>query len=165
MRKTQSLKLNKMPRLHLENIIVLIYWLSLWKFLLGMLLIFLYFDLIFWLQIGKGSRGDVTILPTLVINSRQYRGLWQIYKWLAIYLHDLSCDLSLLLVSGKLDKGAVLKAICAGFQETTEPAICLSEGHYLLGFDLSIEFYFCSVFRNSKSWHLIPIPLSYFAVG
>ncbi|CAB4284954.1 unnamed protein product [Prunus armeniaca] len=52
-------------------------------------------------QIGKGSRGDVTILPTLVINSRQYRG--------------------------KLDKGAVLKAICAGFQETTEPAVCLSE--------------------------------------
>nr|DAD38614.1 TPA_asm: hypothetical protein HUJ06_012936 [Nelumbo nucifera] len=53
-------------------------------------------------QIGKGSRGDVTILPTLVINDRQYRG--------------------------KLDKGAVLKAICAGFQETTEPAVCLSEG-------------------------------------
>lgn len=52
-------------------------------------------------QIGRGSRGDVTILPTLVINNRQYRG--------------------------KLDKGAVLKAICAGFQETTEPAACLSE--------------------------------------
>ncbi|CAI0423774.1 unnamed protein product [Linum tenue] len=51
-------------------------------------------------QIGKGSRGDVTILPTLVINNRQYRG--------------------------KLDRGAVLKAICAGFQETTEPAICLT---------------------------------------
>lgn len=52
-------------------------------------------------QIGKGTRGDVTILPTLVINNRQYRG--------------------------KLDKVAVLKAICAGFEETTEPAICLSE--------------------------------------
>uniref|UniRef100_A0A2P2MBE1 Uncharacterized protein MANES_09G118400 n=1 Tax=Rhizophora mucronata TaxID=61149 RepID=A0A2P2MBE1_RHIMU len=52
-------------------------------------------------QIGKGSRGDVTILPTLVVNNRQYRG--------------------------KLDKGAVLKAICSGFQETTEPAICLTE--------------------------------------
>ncbi|KAG8374475.1 hypothetical protein BUALT_Bualt11G0136200 [Buddleja alternifolia] len=51
-------------------------------------------------QIGKGPRGDVTILPTLVVNNRQYRG--------------------------KLDKGAVLKAICAGFEETTEPAICLS---------------------------------------
>ncbi|CAN1771993.1 Vacuolar-sorting receptor 1 [Linum perenne] len=51
-------------------------------------------------QIGKGYRGDVTILPTLVINNRQYRG--------------------------KLDKGAVLKAICAGFRETTEPAICLT---------------------------------------
>ncbi|XP_038903802.1 vacuolar-sorting receptor 1-like isoform X2 [Benincasa hispida] len=52
-------------------------------------------------QIGRGSRGDVTILPTLVINNRQYRG--------------------------KLDKGAVLKGICSGFQETTEPAICLTE--------------------------------------
>ncbi|GLU09056.1 hypothetical protein SLE2022_259340 [Rubroshorea leprosula] len=51
-------------------------------------------------QIGKGSRGDVTILPTLVVNSRQYRG--------------------------KLAKGAVLKAICSGFEETTEPAVCLS---------------------------------------
>lgn len=52
-------------------------------------------------QIGRGPRGDVTILPTLVINNRQYRG--------------------------KLDKSAVLKAICAGFQETTEPAVCLSD--------------------------------------
>uniref|UniRef100_A0A5B7B1A7 Putative Vaculolar sorting receptor 3 isoform 1 n=2 Tax=Davidia involucrata TaxID=16924 RepID=A0A5B7B1A7_DAVIN len=51
-------------------------------------------------QIGKGSRGDVTILPTLVVNNRQYRG--------------------------KLEKGAVLKAICSGFEETTEPAVCLS---------------------------------------
>ncbi|KAL0347579.1 UNVERIFIED_CONTAM: Vacuolar-sorting receptor 1 [Sesamum calycinum] len=52
-------------------------------------------------QIGKGSRGDVTILPTLLVNNRQYRG--------------------------KLDKGAVLKAICSGFEETTEPAICLTK--------------------------------------
>ena len=52
-------------------------------------------------QIGKGSRGDVTILPTLVVNNRQYRG--------------------------KLEKGAVLKAMCSGFQESTEPAICLTE--------------------------------------
>lgn len=52
-------------------------------------------------QIGKGLRGDVTILPTLVINNRQYRG--------------------------KLDKKAVLKAICSGFEETTEPPICLSQ--------------------------------------
>ncbi|GMJ05585.1 vaculolar sorting receptor 3, VACUOLAR SORTING RECEPTOR 3, binding protein of 80 kDa 2;2 [Hibiscus trionum] len=51
-------------------------------------------------QVGKGSRGDVTILPTLVVNNRQYRG--------------------------KLAKSAVLKAICAGFEETTEPAICLT---------------------------------------
>ncbi|KAF5183208.1 Vacuolar-sorting receptor [Thalictrum thalictroides] len=52
-------------------------------------------------QVGKGTRGDVTILPTLVVNNRQYRG--------------------------KLAKGAVLKAICSGFEETTEPAVCLSD--------------------------------------
>ncbi|KMZ59154.1 Vacuolar-sorting receptor 3 [Zostera marina] len=51
-------------------------------------------------QIGKGSRGDVTILPTLVVNNRQYRG--------------------------KLEKSAILKAICSGFEESTEPALCLS---------------------------------------
>ncbi|XVE94320.1 hypothetical protein REPUB_Repub01dG0271000 [Reevesia pubescens] len=27
-------------------------------------------------QVGKGSRGDVNILPTLVVNNRQYRGLY-----------------------------------------------------------------------------------------
>ncbi|KAL5773742.1 hypothetical protein ACOSP7_013385 [Xanthoceras sorbifolium] len=52
------------------------------------------------LQIGRGSRGDVTILPTLVINNVQYRG--------------------------KLERTAVLKAVCAGFRETTDPPICLS---------------------------------------
>jgi hypothetical protein len=52
-------------------------------------------------QVGHGSRGNVTILPTLIINNRQYKG--------------------------KLDKGAVLKAVCTGFQETTEPTVCLSE--------------------------------------
>ncbi|KAG9144261.1 hypothetical protein Leryth_023512 [Lithospermum erythrorhizon] len=51
-------------------------------------------------QIGKGTRGDVTILPTLIVNNRQYRG--------------------------KMGKAAVLKAICSGFEETTEPAVCLS---------------------------------------
>lgn len=51
-------------------------------------------------QVGHGSRGDVTILPTLVMNNVQYRG--------------------------KLERSAVLKAICAGFKETTEPAVCLS---------------------------------------
>ncbi|GFZ05929.1 similar to VACUOLAR SORTING RECEPTOR 6 [Actinidia rufa] len=51
-------------------------------------------------QVGRGSRGDVTILPTLVINNAQYRG--------------------------KLERNAVLKAVCAGFKETTDPRICLS---------------------------------------
>ncbi|OMP04807.1 hypothetical protein COLO4_09277 [Corchorus olitorius] len=48
------------------------------------------------------SRGDVTISPTLLINNRHYRG--------------------------NLCKGAVLKAICAGFQETAMPAVCFGEG-------------------------------------
>ncbi|GLU08596.1 hypothetical protein SLE2022_255000 [Rubroshorea leprosula] len=52
------------------------------------------------LQVGHGSRGDVSILPTLVVNNVQYRG--------------------------KLERTAVLKAICAGFKETTDPPICLS---------------------------------------
>ncbi|KAK9152589.1 hypothetical protein Sjap_000069 [Stephania japonica] len=54
------------------------------------------------LQVGRGNRGDVTILPTLVINNVQYRG--------------------------KLERTAVLRAVCAGFAETTEPAVCLSGG-------------------------------------
>ncbi|CAH9107116.1 unnamed protein product [Cuscuta europaea] len=51
-------------------------------------------------QIGQGTRGDVIMLPTMVINNVQYRG--------------------------KLERTAVLKAICAGFKETSEPAICLN---------------------------------------
>ncbi|GMJ12807.1 vaculolar sorting receptor 3, VACUOLAR SORTING RECEPTOR 3, binding protein of 80 kDa 2;2 [Hibiscus trionum] len=51
-------------------------------------------------QVGKGPRGDVTILPTIVVNNHQYRG--------------------------KLAKVAVMKAICSGFEETTEPSVCLS---------------------------------------
>lgn len=46
--------------------------------------------------------------------------------------------------AGKLDKVAVLKAICAGFQETTEPAICLSEGLYLPNF-----LTYCSLYSSA----------------
>lgn len=60
------------------------------------------FHVLVYIKIEKGIRGDVMILPTLVINNREYRG--------------------------KLDKKAVLKAICSGFEETTEPPICLSHG-------------------------------------
>ncbi|KAG0471539.1 hypothetical protein HPP92_016085 [Vanilla planifolia] len=52
------------------------------------------------LQVGHGTRGDVTILPTMVINNVQYRGT--------------------------LERMAVLKAICAGFKESTEPSLCLN---------------------------------------
>ncbi|PRQ30154.1 hypothetical protein RchiOBHm_Chr5g0021491 [Rosa chinensis] len=54
------------------------------------------------IQVGRGSRGDVTILPTLVLKNVQYRG--------------------------KLERSGVLKAVCAGFKETTEPQICLNGG-------------------------------------
>eukprot|EP00475_Leptophrys_vorax_P015176 TRINITY_DN2153_c0_g1_i1.p1 TRINITY_DN2153_c0_g1~~TRINITY_DN2153_c0_g1_i1.p1 ORF type:complete len:383 (-),score=8.94 TRINITY_DN2153_c0_g1_i1:349-1329(-) len=50
-------------------------------------------------QEGKNGRSDVTILPTVVINNKQYRG--------------------------KLAATGVLKAICSGFEEATEPAVCL----------------------------------------
>lgn len=50
-------------------------------------------------QVGKNGRSDVTILPSIVINNRQYRG--------------------------KLDSMGVLKAVCSGFQEATEPPVCL----------------------------------------
>lgn len=44
----------------------------------------------------------------------------------------ISLDVSFLTldVIGKLEKGAVLKALCAGFEETTEPSVCLSTGTY-----------------------------------
>ena len=46
------------------------------------------------------ERGEVVLLPTVGINLDQYRG--------------------------RLDGTAVLRAVCAGFSETTEPAACHS---------------------------------------
>uniref|UniRef100_M8C1H4 Vacuolar sorting receptor thioredoxin-like domain-containing protein n=1 Tax=Aegilops tauschii TaxID=37682 RepID=M8C1H4_AEGTA len=43
-------------------------------------------------QIGRGSRGDVTILPTLVINDVQYRGMAGIYGFIKV-----SSELSIIL--------------------------------------------------------------------
>ncbi|XP_010516663.1 PREDICTED: vacuolar-sorting receptor 5-like [Camelina sativa] len=51
-------------------------------------------------QLGQENRGVVTIFPTLIINNAQYRG--------------------------KLERTAVLKVICSGFKERTEPSICLN---------------------------------------
>lgn len=39
------------------------------------------------------------------------------------------CLLLTNIIAGKLEKKAVLKAICSGFEETTEPAVCLSDGY------------------------------------
>lgn len=36
--------------------------------------------------------------------------------------------LNLLHFEGKLERTSVLKAICAGFKESTEPPVCLSGG-------------------------------------
>ncbi|KAH0929825.1 hypothetical protein HID58_015552, partial [Brassica napus] len=58
-------------------------------------------------QVGKGSRGDVTILPTIVINNKQPRG-------------ERSKDVL-------LERSMVLKDLCSGFSETTEPHICLNK--------------------------------------
>ena len=50
------------------------------------------------------------------------------------------------LIAGKLDKGVVLKEICAGFQKNIEPTVCLSEGDLLYGWmnssciDIYLEF-------------------------
>jgi hypothetical protein len=53
-------------------------------------------------QVDDGERGDVTILPTVVINERQYRG--------------------------KLERSAVLRTICSGFKEGQAPDECDDEG-------------------------------------
>lgn len=53
------------------------------------------------------------------------------------FLYENSSTLFLYLkhmIPGKLEKGAVLKAICSGFEETTEPAVCLSGGKFILCF-------------------------------
>lgn len=53
------------------------------------------------LQRGEASgRTQIILLPTVIINDRQYRG--------------------------RLDVQSVMHGICAGFDETTEPATCLS---------------------------------------
>ena len=62
-----------------------------------------------WLQAdmqAQGSQGDgnnpprVLLLPTVIINTNQYRG--------------------------RLDGASITRALCAGFAEATEPEICLS---------------------------------------
>ncbi|CAN7104260.1 unnamed protein product, partial [Brassica rapa subsp. narinosa] len=58
-------------------------------------------------KVGKGSRGDVTILPTIVINNKQPRG-------------ERSKDVL-------LERSVVLMDLCSGFSETTEPHICLNK--------------------------------------
>mmetsp|Transcript_41280 Transcript_41280/g.78906 ORF Transcript_41280/g.78906 Transcript_41280/m.78906 type:complete len:713 (+) Transcript_41280:285-2423(+) len=51
-------------------------------------------------QVGSGERGDVTINPTIIINEKQYRG--------------------------KMDQTSLLMALCAGFDISQEPEICVN---------------------------------------
>ncbi|KAG6492746.1 hypothetical protein ZIOFF_047711 [Zingiber officinale] len=71
-------------------------------------------------MLGHGSCGDVSILPTLVINNVQYRAFYNIS---ANSKTILFCP-----QKGKLERSVVLKAICAGFKESTEPPVCLNGG-------------------------------------
>eukprot|EP01024_Parvocaulis_polyphysoides_P036186 TRINITY_DN321_c0_g1_i4.p1 TRINITY_DN321_c0_g1~~TRINITY_DN321_c0_g1_i4.p1 ORF type:complete len:716 (-),score=77.99 TRINITY_DN321_c0_g1_i4:294-2441(-) len=52
------------------------------------------------LDSSKSGRGTILLIPTVVINMDQYRGT--------------------------LSSQAVLRGLCSGFQETTEPQVCLS---------------------------------------
>lgn len=54
--------------------------------------------------------------------------------------------------TGKLAKGAVLKAICSGFEETTEPAVCLSGGMFF-----PLHFFRSEIFWSvpSKGHHTV----------
>lgn len=54
-------------------------------------------------QQDDGRRGDITLLPTIVINERQYRG--------------------------KIDRASVLRSICAGFVTGQAPPLCDDEGY------------------------------------
>lgn len=38
------------------------------------------------------------------------------------------CAHCICMYEGKLERSAVLKAICAGFKETTDPPVCLNRG-------------------------------------
>lgn len=49
----------------------------------------------------KAGQGRITFLPTVIINTVQYRG--------------------------RLDSASVLRGICAGFEELSEPGICLQD--------------------------------------
>jgi hypothetical protein len=106
-------------------------------------------------QIGKGTRGDVAILPTLVINDVQYRGSFNssfrlLFVWLGLhtYIHTYIQTYTYIYVCacvnaslnwcgimtrfafslGKLERTAVLMALCAAFKETTDPPLCLTAG-------------------------------------
>lgn len=94
-------------------------------------------------QIGHGSRGDIKILPTLVINNRQYRGTKLTFEQTLMppsrfTRNSLVIWSNFYRLSGKLERRAVLKAICSGFRETTEPAICLNGGGLLCTWQIQL---------------------------
>jgi hypothetical protein len=48
--------------------------------------------------------------------------------FLIVILLNILYEIIIFMLLGKLAKSAVLKAICSGFEETTEPSVCLSTG-------------------------------------
>ena len=60
------------------------------------------------------------------------------------------------MLAGKLEKGAVLKAICSGFEETTEPGVCLSGGEFFLllffwKLNVTLRHHFDAMMKNSSN--------------
>lgn len=52
-------------------------------------------------EMFKAGRGRVSYLPSIIVNGDQYRG--------------------------RLERSSVLRALCAGFQENSEPGLCLAD--------------------------------------
>ena len=83
----------------------------------------LYLSWHFEAQLGQEKGGVVTIFPTLIINNSQYRG-----KALPSHGSPQNLKTKSAWCLGKLERTSVLKAICSGYKEGTEPLICLSTG-------------------------------------
>ena len=69
-------------------------------------------------DLDDSGRGAIVLMPTVVINLDQYRG--------------------------RLTGADALRAICAGYRETTEPAVCLARG---------METNECEAPGNAGCWH------------
>lgn len=69
------------------------------------------------------------LLLSITDNTEVRLTVWYLYTHIFVEIQTFFSQKHL--CAGKLEKGAVLKAICAGFEETTEPAVCLSDGMFV----------------------------------